>query len=185
MLHFLYDFLPVLLFFISFKLYGIYVATVVGIVATAIQVVATTFIKKKVDKQQLITLIVFVVFGSMTLYFHNPLFIKWKPTIIFWIFGIVFLGSQFIGSKPIIQRMMEHLIDDKAALAPAVWKKMNITWALFFVILGTINLYIAYQYSTDTWVNFKFYGILGSLLGFSFIQAMYLSKFLKEVKAHE
>src|SRR6185312_6363225 len=99
MLNLFYDFVPVLLFFIAFKWYGIYAATIVGIVATALQVVITTLWKKKIDKKQLMTLFVFVVFGGMTLYFHNPIFVKWKPSIIFWIFGIVLLGSHLIGKK--------------------------------------------------------------------------------------
>lgn len=178
MLNLLYDFIPVFLFFLAFKIYGIYVATVVGIVATALQVVVTTLWKKKVDKKQLVTLFVFVVFGGMTLYFHNPIFVKWKPSIIFWIFGTVFLLSHFIGKKVIIQRMMENMLEGKQ-LPDLVWKRMNLTWALFFLILGTVNIFIAYHFSTDTWVNFKFYGILGLLILFSVLQALCLSRYLE------
>lgn len=110
MLTVVYDFIPVILFFIAFKLYGIYTATVVGIVVTAFQVVITTIWKKRIDKQQLVTLIVFVVFGGMTLYFHNPLFVKWKPTVIYWIFAVVLFFSQFIGKKPLMQRMLEKYL---------------------------------------------------------------------------
>src|SRR5579872_6248363 len=99
------DFIPVLLFFFAFKFYGIYVATIVGIVVTALQVVVTRLKKRRFDKQQLVTLLVFSVFGGMTLYFHDPIFVKWKPTVIFWIFGVVFLATQFFGKKPLIQRM--------------------------------------------------------------------------------
>ncbi|MDR3492190.1 MAG: septation protein A [Gammaproteobacteria bacterium] len=179
----LYDFLPVLLFFIAFKIYGIYVATVVGIAATAIQVLLTYVLKRKVDKQQLITLAVFVIFGSMTLYFHNPLFIKWKPTVIFWIFGLAFLFSRYIGKKPLIQRMLEGLLEQQAATVPlSLWQKLNFAWAIFFIFLGSINIYVAYTYSTETWVNFKVFGILGLLIAFSFFQAAYLSKHLSETK---
>ena len=180
MQNFLYDFLPVLLFFLAFKIYGIYVATVVGILATAIQVLLTITLRKKIDKQQIVTLGVFCVFGGLTLYFHNPMFVKWKPSVIFWLFGIIFLLSQFIGQKPIIQRMMEKLIEDKATLPRMVWTKMNIAWTIFFLTLGTINIFVAYNFSTDAWVNFKFYGILGMLLLFSFFQALYLSKHLSD-----
>ena len=177
MLNLLYDFVPVLLFFMAFKFYGIYVATVVGIVATAIQVLITTIWKKKLDRKQLITLLVFVLFGGMTLYFHNPIFVKWKPSIIFWIFGLIFLLSHFIGKKVIIQRIMENMLEDKK-LPSSIWQRMNLSWSLFFLILGTLNIYIAYHFSTDAWVNFKFYGILGAMIVFSVLQAVMLSRYL-------
>ena len=177
MLNMLYDFIPVLLFLMAFKWYGIYTATIVGIVATALQVVVTIAWKKKIDKKQLFTLVVFILFGGMTLYFHNPIFVKWKPSIIFWLFGIVFLLNHFMGKKVLIQRMMENMLEDKK-LPESVWKRMNITSALFFLALGTLNIFIAYHFSTDAWVNFKFYGILGLLILFSVAQAAYLSRYL-------
>ena len=182
MLNLLYDFVPVLLFFISFKLYGIYAATVVGIVATALQVITTRLWKKKFDKQQVVTLIVFALFGGMTLYFHNPLFVKWKPTIIFWIFAIIFAGSHFVGKKLLIQRMMEPVLEGKTTLPELAWKKLSFAWITFFTSLGALNIYIAYHYSTDTWVNFKVYGILGLLFIFSIIQAVYLSRYMEPQK---
>lgn len=182
MLNFLYEFLPVVLFFIAFKFYGIYVATTVGIGVTALQVVMTTLWQKRVDKKQLITLGVFLLFGGMTLYFHNPIFVKWKPTVVFWIFGIVLLVSQFVGKKPLMQRMMESMLEGKATLPEMIWKKLNLAWALFFLVLGTINICIAYSVSTEAWVNFKLYGILGLLFLFSFLQAMYLSRYISEEK---
>lgn len=179
-----FDFIPVLLFFIAFKWYGIYVATTVGIVVTALQVVLTRIMRKKFDNQQLVTLVVFVVFGGMTLYFHNPIFIKWKPTIIFAVFGMVFLGSQFIGHKPLIQRMLEKMVEGQAHTVPnTVWKRLNLVWAMFFFMLASVNLYVAYRFSTEWWVNFKVYGIMGILLVFSFLQAMYLTRYLSEAKS--
>jgi len=180
---FLYDFLPVLLFLFAFKFYGIYVATTVGIVATALQVIATRAFKKKFDKQQVITLIVFVIFGGMTLYFHNPIFIKWKPTIVFWIFGFAFLGSQFVGKRTLIERMLESVLEKQAASVPnIVWKRLNLAWTVFFILLGTINLYVAYTFSTEIWVNFKVYGIMSLLLIFSFIQALCLTRYMSDTK---
>lgn len=180
MLNFLYEFLPVLLFFIAFKFYGIYVATGVGIAVTAIQLLLTTLIKKKLDKKQLITLIIFVVFGGMTLYFHNPIFVKWKPTVVFWLFGVVLFLSHFIGKKPIMRRMLEAMLDGKASLPNHIWSRLNMAWAVFFTILGLINIYVAYNYSTEVWVNFKLYGILGLLFAFSFLQALYLARYISE-----
>ena len=180
----LIDFIPVLLFFASFKIYGIYVATTVGIVATALQVIITRLLRKRFDKQQLVTLVVFVVFGGMTLYFHNPIFVKWKPTIVFWVFGLAFLGSQFIGEKPIARRMLESLLEGQnATIIPTkVWSRLNYAWSIFFITLGTVNLFVAYYFDTDVWVNFKVYGILGLLLLFSFVQAICLTRFFTEAK---
>jgi len=180
MLNFLYEFLPVVLFFIAFKYYGIYVATIVGIVVTAVQLLLSTLIRKKLDKKQLITLIVFLFFGGMTLYFHNPIFVKWKPTVIFWIFGIVLFLSHFIGKKTLMQRMLEHVLEGKATLPKHIWGRLNMAWTVFFSVLGAINIYVAYTYSTDTWVNFKLYGILSLLFLFSFLQAIYLSRYISE-----
>jgi intracellular septation protein len=178
----LYDFIPVILFFVAFKVYGIYVATVVGIVATALQVVVTFLWKKRLDKQQFVTLIIFALFGGMTLYFHDPLFVKWKPTVIYWIFAIILFFSHFIGNKTIIQRMLEKVMDNHAGIPPTMWTRLNIAWTLFFLTLGGINLYVAYSFSTDAWVNFKLYGTLSLLLGFSFLQAMCLAKYMTESK---
>lgn len=182
MLNFLFEFLPVLLFFIAFKFYGIYVATVVGIVTTALQLVIVSFIKRRLDKKQLITLIIFVIFGSMTLYFHNPIFVKWKPTIIFWIFGVILFFSHFIGKKPLMHRMLENILEGKAELSSVIWKKINLAWSVFFIFLGTLNLYIAYSFSTEIWVDFKFYGITGLLFLFSIFQAFYLARHATELK---
>src|SRR5260221_2232156 len=112
MTSFIYEIFPVFLFFIAFKWYGIYVATVVGMVSTFIQVIINRIWKKNWDKKQLITLAVFVIFGSMTLYFHNPIFVKWKPTVIFWIFALALLISH-ITKKSMIQRLLENSLDEK------------------------------------------------------------------------
>jgi len=171
-----YEIFPIILFFIAFKIYGIYVATVVGIVTTFLQAIFNRLFFKKWDRKQIITFLVFAIFGGMTLYFHNPIFVKWKPTIVFWIFGLVILGSQ-LTNKTLMQRMMENVVTEKLSVPLHAWKRLNITWAIFFLVLGTINLYIAYNYSNDAWVNFKFYGISGSLLLFSVLQALYLIRF--------
>lgn len=173
-----YEIFPVFLFFIAFKFYDIYVATVVGIVATLVQVIANRVFQGKWDQKQLITLGVFLFFGGMTLYFHNPIFVKWKPTIVFWIFTLVILGSQFFSKKPLMQRLMENVLQEKALIPCIVWKKLNVVWALFFASLGGVNLYVAYFYSNDVWVNFKFYGVTGALLLLSILQAFYLMRFI-------
>ncbi len=177
MVRFLYDFIPVLLFFIAFKWYGIYTATIVGIVATALQVVVTFLWQKKLDRQQCVTFVVFLIFGGMTLYFHNPIFVKWKPTIIFWLMGIAFLGSHFIGEKTFVQRMMENGLKG-SQLNKNAWRRLNSIWIIFFAVLGGMNLFVAYHFSTNAWVNFKLYGISGLLLLFCFMQAIWLARYL-------
>lgn len=173
---FLFEFFPVLLFFLAFKIYGIYVATVVGMVSSAIQVLGVRAVKKIWDKKQLITLAVFVIFGSMTLYFHNPIFIKWKPSIVLWIFAGVLAVSALFQRVSLLERMLENaLADDKASLTSTDWLILNIMWCLFLFILGCINVWVAYFTSDNAWVNFKFYGITGALIGFSIVQAFYLA----------
>lgn len=182
---FFYEIIPVFLFFIAFKVYGIYVATIVGIVSTLLQVIITRWWMKKWDRKQLITLAIFALFGGMTLYFHNPIFIKWKPTAVFWLFAIVILGSHLFTAKPLIQRMMENAVQEKATVPDSIWKKLNASWALFFICMGVLNLYVAYYYSNDVWVNFKFYGITSALLIFSVLQALYLARHISEKPNHE
>lgn len=180
-----YEILPVFLFFMAFKFYGIYVATVVGIIATALQVIIYRLWRKQWDKKQLITLGVFVFFGGMTLYFHNPIFVKWKPTIIFWVFALALLGGQIFTKKPLMQRLMQNALQDKGHIPGVVWKRVNLMWIIFFIALGALNLYFAYYFSDDIWVNFKFYGITGALFVFSIIQAFYLARYLNESKTSQ
>jgi len=174
-----YEIFPVFLFFLTFKFFGIYAATVVGIAATFFQVIISRLWQGKWDKKQLITLAVFLVFGGMTLYFHDPIFVKWKPTVIFWLFALSILFTHFFMQKPLIQRLMENMLQNKG-IPLSIWKKLNLVWALFFAVLGSINLYVAYYYSNDIWVNFKFYGVSSALFIFSLFQALYLSRFMVE-----
>lgn len=177
-----YEIFPVFLFFLAFKFYGIYVATIVGIVTTFLQVLFNRFSFGKWDRKQLVTLAVFLFFGGMTLYFHDPIFVKWKPTIIYWIFALVITGSQLFTQKPLIQRLMSGMLQDKVIVPDRIWKQLNIAWALFFAILGGVNLYVAYHFSNEAWVNFKFYGVTSALFVLSILQAMYLMRFMTEVK---
>lgn len=171
----LFDFFPILLFFIAFKTYDIYVATAVAIVASIVQVGYVYFKNKRIEKMHLITLALIVILGGATLIFQDEAFIKWKPTVVNWGFALVFLGSHFIGEKPIIRRMMDQAI----SLPNAIWTKLSIMWVLFFLFSGAANIYVAYQYDTDTWVNFKLFGLMGLTFVFIIIQGLYISRFLK------
>lgn len=181
-MHLLYEIFPVFLFFIAFKVYDIYVATIVGIVATLVQVIANRLWFGSWDRKQVITLAVFVVFGGMTLYFHNPIFVKWKPTIVFWVFATAIMITQFFTYKPMMQRLMENMVSEQGTVPAFVWKRLNMLWAVFFFAMGAVNLYIAYYLSNDAWVNFKFYGITGALFVISILQAVYLMRVMTDTK---
>ncbi len=105
----------------------------------------------------------------MTLYFHNQVFVMWKPTVIFWFMALAFLVSRFFGEKTLVQRMMESGLKD-SQLPEKTWRLLNSLWVVFFLLLGTVNLFVAYHFSLDTWVNFKLYGISGLLLIFCLIR---------------
>lgn len=172
---FLADFFPVLLFFAAYKVYDIYVATAVAIAASFVQVGAHWYRHRRFETMHLVTLAIMVVFGGATLLLQDEMFIKWKPTIINWLFGALFLGSHFIGEKTIIQRMMSQAM----TLPPPVWFKLSISWILFFIATGFINLYVVYNYDTDTWVNFKLFGLMGLTFSFVILQFVFLAKHIK------
>lgn len=173
-----YDFLPIVLFFIAYKLYGIFIATGVAIAASILQV-GTYWLKfRRTETMQIITMICVLVLGGSTLLLHNALFIKWKPSVIYWAFSIVFLVSHFVGKRNLIQRLM----DNKVQLPQFVWNRLNIGWAIFFIILGFVNLYVVYHYSTDAWVNFKLFGTLGLMILFVILQSIYMSRYISEPK---
>lgn len=168
----LFDFFPILLFFIAFKFYHIYVATAVLMVATVIQVSIYWLKYRKFENMHLITLVLVVLLGGATLWMHDAMFIKVKPTVIYWIFALLFLATQYIGKKPLIQRLM----DSKVELPIKIWQRLNHSWAIFFGLMGAVNLYVVYHFSTNTWVNFKLFGTLGLTLVFVVLQALYMAK---------
>ena len=173
----LFDFFPVLLFFIAFKLEddpkrGIMIATAVIIVATLFQVGYMRLRHGRIEKLHLVTLALVVVLGGLTLALDDERFIKWKTTVVNWGFALVFLGSQYIGSKPIVRRLM----DSRVTLPDAAWTRLNLGWTGFFAFLGAANLFVAYRYSTDAWVEFKFYGVIGLTIAFIAAQTAWLMR---------
>ena len=175
---FLFDFLPVLLFFITYKLFDIYIATGVTIVATLIQCGWMWFSTRKVGTMQLTTLVIILVFGGLTLFLHDEQFIKWKPTVINWLFAAAFLISQVVGRKTAIER----LLGSNLTMPPLIWRRLNLAWSAFFLVLGGVNLYVMTYYDRDTWVNFKLFGMLGMTLAFVVAQSFYLARHMKEPK---
>ncbi len=173
---FLFDIFPVILFFAAFKFFGIYTATAVAIVATVLQIGWVWFKHRKIDNMQWISLALIVVFGGATLLLRDETFIKWKPTVLYWLFAVVLLVSELVFHKNLIKSMM-----DKQVSAPdAVWKKLLFGWMGFFAVMGVINLYVAYSYSTDTWVSFKLFGGIGLMIVFVIGQAVLLAPHMKE-----
>jgi intracellular septation protein len=172
----LFDFLPILFFFIAYFLFDIYIATMVAIATSGLQVLSYWLKFRTYETMQLITFVTITVLGTATILLHNPLFFKWKPTVIYWVFGVFFTASQFVGKKPFLQRLM----DSKVTLPHEVWVHLNLAWAAFFVVLGCVNLYVAYHYSTNVWVYFKLIGALGATLIFALAQSLYMMRYLKD-----
>jgi len=171
----LFDFFPIVIFFAVYKYTGnMITATAVLIPASIIQVAYSYWRTRKIEKMYLVTLALVVVLGGATVIFENKAFIQWKPTIVNWLFAAAFLGSQFIGKKNILQRMMGSQLE----LPQAIWSRLNYMWVSFFVFSGAINLYVAFsgQFSEEAWVNFKLFGMLGLTLVFIILQGIYLTR---------
>jgi intracellular septation protein len=174
----LFDFFPIVIFFLLYKFGGIYVATAAFIVAASIQIAYYWLRYRRVEKLPLFTFLLGVIMGGATLLFHNELFIKWKPTAIYWLLAIVFAGSQWFAENTLLQSMIGNKID----LPKVMWLRMNMSWVIFFALMGAINLYVAYHFTTNTWVDFKLFGMLGLTFLFVVLQGICLSKYIKPSK---
>ncbi|MFM8246524.1 MAG: septation protein A [Burkholderiaceae bacterium] len=201
----LFDLFPVILFFAVFKFAGaqpeaaqafasqylsflvvdgaisaqqapILLATAVAILATLAQVVWLLLRRRHVDTMLWVSLVIIVVFGGATIYFHDELFIKWKPTVLYWCFSLALLGAQLILRKNLIRSLMGQ----QMTLPDPVWGKLNLAWGAFFAAMGVLNLYVAFNFPLELWVNFKMFGFLGLMIAFVIAQTAYLSRYLKE-----
>ena len=197
----LFDLFPVILFFIVFKLAGsnpdmaqawasaigylvdpkqlpVLFATAAAIVATLIQIVWVKWHHGKVDTMLWVSFSIIAVLGGATLLLHDETFIKWKPTVLYWIFAATLLLSNLIFKRNLIRQLLQA----KLTLPNAVWNRVNLSWSLFFIVLGVINLYVAFNYSIETWVNFKLFGATSMMFVFILLQAMALAKYANEDK---
>lgn len=180
---FLFDFFPVLLFFIAYKASGgnMFLATGVIMAASALQVALYWLKFRRFQTMHLVTLGLVVLFGGLTLALQDEQFIKWKVSVVNWLFGVVFLGSQFIGRKNLVERMMSTAV----SVQKSVWARLNMSWVLFFLSMGFLNWYVMANYSDDVWVDFKFYGMLGLTFLFVVGQAFYLGRHIEPEKEPE
>lgn len=166
------DMLPILLFFIAYKLYGIYIATATCIVVMLLQMLYSLKHNGKIPSSQLILLATVCVLGGATLWFKNEMFIKWKPTVVYWVFSLAFLLSPYFLKTTLIQKMLGAHV----SLLKQNWKRLNGACALFLLIMGAINLWVVYHFNTDTWVNYKLFGTIILTLAFAISISAYVSR---------
>ena len=174
---FLFDLFPVILFFVAFKLADIYVATAVAIGATLLQVGLLVLMRRKIDTMLWVSLGIIVVFGGATLVLRDETFIKWKPTVLYWMFGGALAGAQLFG-----RNLIRSMLGAQLQLPDRVWRNLNWSWAGFFAFMGAANLLVAFNFSTDQWVNFKLFGGTGLMLLFVLAQAVFLARHMPEDK---
>jgi intracellular septation protein len=173
---FLFDLFPVILFFVAFKLFDIYVATAVAIGATMAQVGWLKLRGRTVDTMLWASLGIIAVFGGATLALHDETFIKWKPTVLYWLFAVVLAGGEFLFHRNLVR----GLFGQQLALPEQTWRRLNWSWVGFFITMGALNLFVAYNFSTETWVNFKVFGGMGLTLVFVLAQFLLLAKHVQE-----
>jgi intracellular septation protein len=154
----------------------IMLATAVAILATGAQIGYLLLRGKKVDRMLWVSLVIITVFGGATIYFHNETFIKWKPTVLYWAFAAALLAGQAVFGKNLIRLMMEKQL----SLPDSIWQKVNLAWAAFFTLMGLVNLYVAFNFPTATWVNFKLFGFTAMMIVFVIGQSLLLSKYVKD-----
>ena len=169
------DYFPLFLFFIAFKLWDIYVATAVAIVASVAQIAYFRWRRGKIEVAHWLSLVVIATFGGATLILHGETFIKWKPTVLYWLFGAILAVGRLAFGKNLIAALLKDL-----TLPDPVWARITWSWVVFFAAMGAANWYIAFHFSTDTWVNFKVWGAIGLFLLFGIGQAFAVARYLPE-----
>ena len=158
-MHFLAEYFPLILFFVAFKLSDIYTATAVAIVASIAQIAYFKWRRGKVATMHWLSLAIIVVFGGATLLLHDETFIKWKPTVLYWLFGLVLLVGRLGFRRNLIGALLPDLV-----LPEPVWARITWAWVAFLGAMGAANLYIASRFPTDIWVNFKIWGGIGMFM---------------------
>jgi len=174
---FLFDLFPLILFFVAYRYADIYVATGAAMVAGVAQIAWLRLRRKPIETMHWVNLGVIVVFGGATLLLHDDTFIKWKPTVLYWLFGGALLGARLLAGRNLMRRLLEGQI----SLPDAVWDRLNASWAAFFLAAGALNLYVAFSGHFDEaqWVNFKVFGLMGLLLVFVVVQSLWLGRHIQ------
>lgn len=173
---FLFDLFPVILFFVAFKFAGIYAATAVAMGATVAQIAWVWFRHRKVEPMLWVSFGVIAVFGSATLLLQDETFIKWKPTVLYWLFA----GSLSIAQLAFRKNLIRAMMGKQLQLPEPAWTRLLWSWVAFFTVMGVANLYVAFNYSTDQWVNFKLFGGMGLMFAFVIAQALFLARYMGE-----
>jgi intracellular septation protein len=175
---FLFDLFPLILFFVAYRFADIYVATGVAVIAAVAQLVYLRLRRQAIEIMHWINFAVIVVFGGATLWLQNDAFIKWKPTVLYWLFALILLGSQYLFNRNLLQK----LLGEKVSLTSAGWRGLSLSWSLFFIFAGAVNLFVAFSglFSESAWVNFKVFGLMGLLIAFVIAQSLWLSKHMLE-----
>ena len=174
---FLFDLFPLILFFIVYRYAGIYTATAAAMIVSIAQIVWLKATGKAIEITHWINLGVIVLFGGATLLLHDDVFIKWKPTVLYWLFGAVLIVGRLIGRNPI-----RKLLGSQISLPEAAWSKLNLSWALFFLAAGAVNLYVAFsgRFTEAQWVSFKAFGLMGLMLVFVIGQSIWMSRYMQQ-----
>ncbi|MBO1111940.1 septation protein A [Bordetella petrii] len=180
---FLLDLFPLILFFIAYRFADIYTATAVAIAASVAQFIWLRATGKRIEATHWINLSVIVIFGGATLWLHSDVFIKWKPTVLYWLFGGALLGARVLFKRNLMRRLLGTQIE----LPDAAWDKLNLSWALFFLAAGAVNLYVAFSghFTESQWVNFKVFGLMGLLLAFVIGQSLWLGRHMQQPRQPE
>lgn len=202
---FLFDLFPVILFFVSFKwgesnastaqLYvnhylsdlisggattlaiaPILLATAVTLIASVSQITYLLITRKKIDAMLWISFIIIMMFGGATIYFHSETFIKWKPTVLYWCYAAAFILAQFIFKRNLIRLAL----GEQVKLPEHIWFRLSLAWIAYFLVMGIINLYVAFNFSTSTWANFKLISVVAIMPGFIVLQSLFLAKYMNE-----
>ncbi len=172
----LISFLPLLAFYVAYQWRGIYFATGVLMITMVLATLVEWLRHRKVSPMQLLSTVLILAFGTATLLLRDPRFLKWKPSILMWLMAAAFLVSQWVGNKPLAQRFMQSAAPDNLSLQPQQWGRLNLTWVVYFALLGAANYWFAFHHSEAAWVKFKVYGLTVALMAFAFGQALWLSR---------
>ena len=182
----LFEFLPLIPFLGAFFYKGIYFALVVLMIAMPIGLLVKYIRTQKFDKMYFWSTVFLLVAGALTLYFRNPLFLYWKPTVFYWVVAVAFLGSFWFGEKTLVQRffgLVEAMPAEK--ITQPQWRKLNLVWVLFFVAAGLLNIYVAYNFSQETWVQFKVFGLMALTFVFMLAQTFWIASLIGDETSSE